>query len=61
MMNDTEEVTMTQHIRTDNKEDGSTAIHMIQTKKTVTRRRPDLLYKYENGQKVPKYVFMFAS
>ena len=52
MMNDTEELTITQY----ESGDGS---KVIQTKKTVTRRRPDLLFKHDNGQKVPKYVVDF--
>ena len=47
MMHDTEELTITQY----EPGDGTKA---VQTKKTVTRRRPDLLYKKENGQVVPK-------
>jgi hypothetical protein len=49
MMHDTEELTITQY----ESGDGS---KLIQTKKTVTRRRPDLLFKNHNGQKIPKYV-----
>ena len=47
MMHDTEELTITQY------EPGD-GTKVVQTKKTVTRRRPDLLYKKENGQVVPK-------
>jgi hypothetical protein len=47
MMHDTEELIVTQY------EPGD-GTKIIQTKKTVTRRRPDLLYKKHNGQKVPK-------
>lgn len=48
MMNDTEELTIT----TQYEEGDETKV--IQTKKTVTRRRPDLLFKNDNGKKVPK-------
>lgn len=47
MMHDTEELIITQYQPGD-------STKRIQTKKTVTRRRPDLLYKNKNGQKVPK-------
>jgi hypothetical protein len=52
MMHDTETITIA--LPHPNNNDGST---IIQTK-TVTRRRPDLLYKYDphSGQKIPKYV-----
>ena len=49
MMHDTEELIITQY-------ESGDGTKLIQTKKTVTRRRPDLLYKNENGEKVPKYV-----
>jgi hypothetical protein len=51
MRHDTESIT----IMTKNKQDGT----YVATTKTVTRRHPDQLFKYDSsGQKVPTYVFL---